>query len=144
MYKSLWIFTLTLISCGMTEKEARNNCRLSHIGTYVFDSAHTDLSLLEDDPLRISGLVIVFKSDSTFCTNMRTQLLDDTCGHWDAGTCGFEGIGELTFANSPHMIQFSPCRQNDSGFTIIGPNRKKPEPFYVRFRKVLSPSIPVK
>lgn len=124
-------------SCGMTKREAKKECYIGQVGIYEFDVKRTVMGgELSKDSIRLSKLTITFNQDSTFQTNMAVSFLDDTVGSWDAGTCGFEDWGKITFKDKPHEIQFSPCRSNDSFFSIIGQLRESGEGSqYLWFKK---------
>lgn len=122
MYKFSLAILVLVVSCGLSEEEARNRCKISHAGSYVLDTTRTERALLATDSVGTKGLIIIFNTDSTFYTNMRVAFLDDTCGFWDAGTCGFESSGKLYFKHSPHIISFAPCHEGDSTCMILGKN----------------------
>ena len=123
--KWLFVFTFLFASCWKTEKEAKNECFQSNIGEYKFDidksmSGLGTLGIYEDDTMRLRNFHIVFKSDSTFYTNMRVGFFTDTFGKWETGTCGFERPS-IIYYTSPSIEQFGACGPGDSFINKLSP-----------------------
>lgn len=127
-----------LTSClGKTEKKARFDCFQGQLGVYLFDTNQTVnwRDFVVRDSARVENFLLTFNPDSTFSANMQVTFLDDTCGHWDAGTCGFENWGEISFKNNPHVIRFAVYDKDSNGFCLIGQNRGKDGEEYIWFKR---------
>lgn len=115
-------------SCSINEK-SKQDCFSGQVGKYKFDFPKTNkesgkINLQPDDSAAMMELMIEFKPDSTFVMNRKVILFYDTVGKWDAGTCGFENPGIITYYNSPVKQQFGVCRAKDSFFTIMSSYRE--------------------
>lgn len=138
--KKVFVFLLLFMSCGKSEREAKNECFLNHIGEYKFDAQKTikefgSLGLYVNDSLRLSNFRIIFKKDSTFHMNMKVDFFSDTTGVWESGTCGFENPGIVKYYSSPVIEQFGPCHGGDSFFTKLSPYNSKYGTINLWFKK---------
>jgi hypothetical protein len=100
------------------EQAARIRCHDYQVGRYYYD----EIKNLKHSSLNDSlvNTFIEFKADSSFFSNITCSLLMDSVGKWDAGACGIETIGLLSFDNSPRRIQFSPRYKGTSEIAIGG------------------------
>ena len=136
-------FIIVFTSCWKSEKEAKNECFLNHVGEYQFDIQKTisefgSLGPYANDSLYLSDFRVFFKPDSTFYMNKKVNFFSDTIGRWESGTCGFESPGSLRYNSSPAIEQFGPCQVGDSFFTKLAPYNKKYGTITLWFKRCLS------